>query len=75
MSYGANTIRDGVNLNTVERRNARVLPTEIMTLENLTCYAKLAGNWPITKLAMKHQAREVINKPVIKPEETLPSAK
>lgn len=53
LSYGANSVRDGVNIDTIERRKQLVLPTEIMTLPNLTCYAKLAGNWPITKLKMQ----------------------
>ena len=61
LSYGANTMRDGVNISTTERNRALILPTEIMTLPNLTCYVKLSGNWPITKLAMQYNAPNVIN--------------
>lgn len=52
ISYGANTHRDGVNLNTYQKRNPLVLPTQISTLHNLEAYIKLPGNLPITKLQM-----------------------
>ncbi|KJV51768.1 type IV secretion-system coupling DNA-binding domain protein [Orientia tsutsugamushi str. Gilliam] len=31
------------------------MPSEIMNLPDLTCYVKLAGNFPITKLTMQLQ--------------------
>jgi type IV conjugative transfer system coupling protein TraD len=52
-SYGANTIRDGVTLNQVHRKELLVMPTQISLLPNLKCYVKLAGNWPIAKLKMR----------------------
>ena len=55
LSYGANTMRDGVNLNIAERRRPLVIPTEIMNLEDLECFVKLPGPYPITKLKMKYQ--------------------
>ena len=65
LSYGANTIRDGVNINTIERQTPLVLPTEITLLKSLECYVKLAGSWPITKLSMdyKDQCEELSNLP------------
>ena len=54
LSYGAHAMRDGVNINTIERRQDLVIPTEVMNLPNLTCFAKLAGNWPVTKLTMQY---------------------
>jgi type IV conjugative transfer system coupling protein TraD len=54
LSFGANTIRDGVNLNTLEKKHNLVMPTEIMKLPNLSCFVKLAGNCPITKLTFKY---------------------
>ena len=66
LSYGANTMRDGVNINTIERMKDLVLPTEVMKLKNLACYVRLAGNWPITKLSMKYQSRESKNELFIK---------
>jgi type IV secretory pathway TraG/TraD family ATPase VirD4 len=61
VSFGANTMRDGVNLNTLDKRRNLILPTEIMNLSNLTCFVKLAGNWPITKLTMQHNKTEIKN--------------
>ena len=55
ISYGANTMRDGVNLNAMRRQRALVLPTEISLLPNLTCYVKYPGNWPVAKLKMKFE--------------------
>ncbi|MFP3034290.1 MAG: type IV secretion system DNA-binding domain-containing protein, partial [Candidatus Tisiphia sp.] len=55
LSYGANSMRDGVNMHHVERRKLLVMPSEIMNLPDLTCYVKLAGNFPITKLHMDLQ--------------------
>lgn len=59
-SYGANTIRDGVNLNQMRKKDLLVLPTEISLLPNLQCYVKLAGNWPIAKLEMNLEMPKVI---------------
>ncbi|KDO02299.1 DNA transport protein TraD [Rickettsia tamurae subsp. buchneri] len=55
LSYGSNTMRDGVNINNIERKRLLILPSEIMTLPDLTCYVKLSGNFPITKLTMTLQ--------------------
>lgn len=52
LSYGLNTIRDGVNINTIEQKK-QVLPAEIMSLPNLSCFVKLAGHYPISKLNMQ----------------------
>ncbi|WP_231965908.1 type IV secretion system DNA-binding domain-containing protein [Orientia tsutsugamushi] len=49
------TMRDGVNMNNVERKKLLVMPSEIMNLPDLTCYVKLAGNFPIIKLTMQLQ--------------------
>ena len=56
LSYGANSMRDGVNINNLEKSRSLVMPSEIMTLPDLSCYVKLAGNWPVTLLKMKIQA-------------------
>ncbi len=53
ISYGANTMRDGVNLNVNQKRHTLVLPTEISLLPNLECFVKYPGTWPITRLQMK----------------------
>jgi len=68
VSFGANTMRDGVNLNTLDKKRNLVLPTEIMNLSNLTCFVKLAGNWPIAKLTMQHNKTKIKNSIFIKKE-------
>ncbi len=56
LSYGSNSMRDGVNINNIEKKKLIVMPSEIMNLPNLTCYVKLAGNIPVTKLEMTLQS-------------------
>ena len=55
ISYGANTIRDGVSLNQTTRTKALVMPTELANLESLHCYLKVAGNLPVTKIEMTYK--------------------
>mgnify|MGYP001039031413 FL=1 len=55
LSYGANTIRDGVSLNQQTHTKLIVIPTEIQNLEDLEAYIRLPGNYPITKLKMPYQ--------------------
>ena len=57
LSYGSNTMRDGVNINTALRLQRLVLPDEIKNLETNSCFVKLCGNYPITKLKIALQAR------------------
>jgi type IV conjugative transfer system coupling protein TraD len=56
-SYGANSIRDGISLG--KNRITRPLVTypEIMDLDPLTCYLRLPGQFPITKLNLVYQKR------------------
>ncbi len=55
VSYGAQSVRDGVSLSQQHRKRAVVLPTQIATLEDLHCYVKLPGNYPVTQLKMKYK--------------------
>lgn len=55
VSYGANTMRDGVSLSRHTKRVPLVLPTEITALKDLEGYLKLPGHWPITKLKMRYK--------------------
>ncbi|KJV77695.1 type IV secretion-system coupling DNA-binding domain protein [Rickettsia hoogstraalii str. RCCE3] len=41
LSYGSNSMRDGVNMHSLEKRKLLVMPSEIMNLPDLTCYVKL----------------------------------
>ena len=56
LSYGSNTMRDGVNINSAHKMKRLVLPDEIKNLEARTCFVKLCGNYPVAKLKMDIQA-------------------
>lgn len=71
-SYGANSIRDGVSLSTQRMTKNLISYTEIMELPNLSCFARLPGNYPITKLELSYQDREQVALPFIKREIIIP---
>lgn len=58
-SYGANSVRDGISLG--KNRITRPLVTypEIMGLNPLTCYLRLPGQFPITRLTLQYQKRQL----------------
>lgn len=58
MSYGANTIRDGVSINRVETRKQVVSYSEIMSLANLFAYVRLPGQFPITMVDFVYKKRK-----------------
>jgi type IV conjugative transfer system coupling protein TraD len=53
LSYGANDVRDGVNLNLQTKNLPLVTATEIQFLKPNQAYIRLAGNYPIVKLQLK----------------------
>lgn len=55
LSYGSNTMRDGVNINVNKTNRALVMPNEIKDLKPRTCYVKLPQGFPITLLNVKLQ--------------------
>ena len=57
VSYGANTIRDGVSLTPKRELRALALPSEIMRLANLEGYLKLPGPWPVAEIRLKYRRR------------------
>lgn len=65
LSYGANTIRDGVSLNHVERNKPVVSFSEIMNLDDLACYVRLPGSYPITKININYVKRSDKNIPFV----------
>lgn len=65
ISYGANTIRDGVSIQRVEVLKPVVPPSEIQRLNDLTCYVRLPGSYPIALLHMPYQQRPVLQSPFI----------
>lgn len=52
LSYGANTMRDGVSLNQQTKTTRLVIPTEIGMLRDLEAFVKLPGEYPITRLRL-----------------------
>lgn len=59
-SYGANAIRDGISIGTQRMINQIVTPSEIMDLENMKCYVRLAGSYPISLLELTLNERPQI---------------
>lgn len=53
ISYGANDIRDGVNLSYQKKRERTVTATDIQELIPNQAYIKLPGRLPITRLKLK----------------------
>jgi type IV secretory pathway TraG/TraD family ATPase VirD4 len=60
ISYGANSIRDGVSLNEQHRLKPVVSANDIMVLDDLEAYLKLPGNLPVSKVRFGlEQAKKV----------------
>lgn len=55
ISFGANSMRDGVSLSRQTRQKPVVMPAELSQLRNLECYAKFPGDYPCTKLQTEYQ--------------------
>jgi len=60
LSYGANTMRDGVNLAPQTRTKPLVLPSEASSLKDCEAYITFGGALPITKIQMPYQQRVAI---------------
>ncbi len=58
LSYGANTMRDGVSINRTETRKPLVSYSEIMSLANLYAYVRLPGKFPITMVDFIYKERK-----------------
>jgi type IV conjugative transfer system coupling protein TraD len=61
ISYGAHSMRDGVSINRVEREKPVVTCSEILRLDDLSCYVRLPGGYPITKLHLPYINRPAHN--------------
>ncbi|MBD1576965.1 type IV conjugative transfer system coupling protein TraD [Vibrio sp. S11_S32] len=64
-SYGANTVRDGVSLGHQNVKRQAVTATQISQLEDLECWLKTAGSYPITKLQLHYDKFKQIAEPFI----------
>jgi len=65
ISYGANDMRDGVNLSSVERNRPSVSPTDILSLKNLHAYLKLPGTIPPAKVKFRYLKEQQISLPFV----------
>jgi len=69
VSYGANTMRDGISINRVEVKKSLVSYSEIMSLPNLKSFVRLPGGVPLTTVSFIYQARDQKNKPLLERKE------
>ena len=58
-SYGANSIRDGISIGKNRLTRPIVTYPEIMSMDALSCYVRLPGAYPITKLQLQYQKRDI----------------
>ena len=59
-SIGVNAIRDGMTFGFQEKTRRLVLPAEIMKLDDLSCYVRNAGEYPITKIHMDYHDKKPV---------------
>ncbi len=58
ISYGANTMRDGISINRIESRKPVISFSEILSLGNLHAFVRLPGKYPITQVDFIYQERK-----------------
>lgn len=68
ISYGANTMRDGISINRVETQKQLVSYSEIMSLMDLHAFVRLPGNFPLTTVQFNYINRSKLNEPFIQRE-------
>ena len=69
-SYGANSIRDGISLGNQRVTRPIISYPQIMELNDLTCFLRLPGDYPITQLRLELLSRTTNDRGFI--ERTLP---
>ena len=60
VSYGANTMRDGISVSRQTREKRLVLPTEIQVVNDLQGYLRVKGDFPAAKVSLNY-----VNHPII----------
>ena len=60
VSYGANTIRDGVSLTPRRELRALALPADVMRLPNLHGFLKFPGPYPVASIRLRPVDRPVL---------------
>ena len=59
-SYGADRIRDGISIGRQKTTQPIVTYSEIMGLQDMSCYLRLPSNYPVVKLHLKFEKRKAI---------------
>ena len=67
-SYGANDIRDGVSIHQERRKDAVIMDTEFLELDDLNAYLRLPGELPVTKVTFEIKNR-MMDQPALIPRE------
>lgn len=65
-SYGANSVRDGISLGHQTITRPAVMTSEIMELDDLQCWYRTFGGYPITRLKFKYDDMPSVVAPFIK---------
>lgn len=60
-SYGANSVRDGISLSNQRVSRPLVTYPQILELDDLKCFVRLPGHYPICPLTLKIEERSVLN--------------
>lgn len=68
ISYGANSIRDGVSISTKRNERALVMPAEVQGLPDLTGYMRLAGRNEIMRVEFNYKDYKHVAEPLIEKE-------
>lgn len=65
ISYGANTMRDGISVSKQKKREPLVLPIEIQTADDLTGYLRVKGDFPAAKVKIPYVDYPIIHEEFI----------
>ena len=65
VSYGANTMRDGISVSKQKKRELLVLPVEIQTADDLTAYLRVKGDFPAAKVKIPYVDYPIIHEEFI----------
>src|SRR3990167_3185438 len=59
-SYGADHVRDGISIGRQKNTQPIVTYSEIINLPDMQCFLRLPSNYPVVKLNLEFEKREVI---------------
>lgn len=65
LSFGIESSRDGSQISRRRADMSVVLPSEVQTLPDLTAFLKVAGNFPVARVAIPYKTRPLIAEPYV----------